>query len=171
MTSPKPFTAEELDELEQELELCTYVRLRAEYLPEDSGKLSRLIAQAREAIRLRESQCAYVECWGNYGPYGGASNEPCGWSGPRPADNVCPTCHAGYLRPTDDPAARAKRELGEFLVSNSGWTQWREDRGEEYEDERWVCQLTHATGHGHKKFRPTEHEAISAALRAAKETP
>ena len=141
MTSHKPFTAEQLDELEQELELCTYVRLRAEYLPEDSGKLSRLIAQAREEIRLRK-ECGRLAV---------------------AADKA--TCAYEALL-GDDPAARAKRELGELLIREH--VRVHRNGPSWVDEERFTCELQldvdRFVRHG-----ATEHEAITAALRAAKE--
>lgn len=157
MTDHKPFTAEQLDRIET-----------ASFFAQSSEEHEvtlRLIAQAREEIRLREELAHLAWKWlREHGDsYDQSKNE----------------CHMqlltaiGYFGRDADPAARAKRELGEWLVEDQcrafaieytgsaeggfiyGCMLWREyDRGLDAPDvEQWA---------------DTEHEAITAALRAAK---
>ncbi len=61
-----------------------------------------LTAKLEGEKRLRELM-PVLECRGHYGPYGGASNEPCGWSGSPQAlrNGCCPTCGAGWFHAKD----------------------------------------------------------------------
>lgn len=76
------------------------------------------------------------------------------------------------LTVAEEPAARAKRELGVWLVSpdGQGFSVTIKDRGPTWiSQERWRCVLRGHTS-TFTRCEPTEHEAITAALRAAKES-
>ena len=228
MTSHKPFTAEQLDELDKlgPGELLT-------------SELERLIAQAREEIRLREENARLCvdlkaavrdvvdraslqlqaqneildealkqtnllvpdQCVDIHGQhYGiascrevllalkaetGAPEDPAARA-KREVDKTMPhSANPGIAyavakaQETTDalgltsPLTRAKRELGEFLVSpeGQGFSVRIVDRGPTWiAPERWIIRLR-SSMIAITRYEPTEHEAITAALRAAKETP
>ena len=136
MTSHKPFTAEQLDEFGQRTQSPDYAIVGATY-----EEWNRLIAQAREEIRLRE-ECGRLAV---------------------AADKA--TCAYEALL-GDDPAARAKRELGELLIREH--VRVHRNGPSWVDEERFTCELQldvdRFVRHG-----ATENEAITAALRAAKE--
>lgn len=150
MTDHKPFTAEQLDELDKlgPGELLT-------------SELERLIAQAREEIRLRENAPVIAEIKELRFAY--IRGEKL-W-------RELLACVDRLVEPTEAPAARAKRELGEWLAANQGWTFATEENDRcTSESERWICMI-HASAKMVCRWGTTEHEAITAALREAKEKP
>lgn len=188
MTDPKPLTAEELDEKLELVQSGTPLLMATQV---------RLIAQAREEIRLREENARLCvglkaavrdvvdraslqlqaqneildealkqtnllvpdQCVDIHGQHYGIAS----------CREVLLALKAETGAP-EDPAARAKRELGVWLVSpdGQGFSVTIKDRGPTWiSQERWRCVLRGHTS-TFTRCEPTEHEAITAALRAAK---
>ena len=161
MTDPTPLTAEELDEKLELVQSGTPLLMATQV---------RLIAQAREEIRLREENRTLREACADLAGVivANADSVPDvvldAWG---PVDHLL-----ARLGDSDDPAARAKRELGVWLVSpdGQGFSVTIKDRGPTWiSQERWRCVLRGHTS-TFTRCEPTEHEAIAAALRAAKES-
>lgn len=138
MTSNKPFTDEELD---------TFMRREATV-----DDFERLIAQSREEIQLRarlHSWADQLRAEHNIGKF--------------IADEL--ETRMGRI---EGPAARAKRELGEWLAQHQRWAYSTEENTTNWSDaERWTC-LLFTTTMSIRRLAPTEAEAILSALQAAR---
>lgn len=152
MTDPKPFTAEQLDRIE------TASKFLAQS-PEEHEVMLRLIAQTREEIRLQgviEAVAAFLR------------------NGP-PAATVERREVLRFIcyeqQASVDPAARAKRELGEWLAEREfRMYVWMEHSERFGPAGRFQLSLRDCGRHIEGERCATKSEAITAALRAAKES-
>lgn len=163
MTDHKPFTAEQLDEFGQRTQSPDYAIVGATY-----EEWNRLIAQAREEIRLREEreERQNPELWKRIRaklaralPAVSSANLS------DAADAAMSAVFGNSPIATEGPAARAKRELGELLIREH--VRVHRNGPSWVDEERFTCELQldvdRFVRHG-----ATENEAIAAALRAAK---
>lgn len=134
MTDHKPLSDEDLRRLERESNWIGPSELKEQ-----------LIAQAREANRLREERDSRNALW----------------------DKV-DALAANVLVKAEDPAARAKRELGEWLLSEHV-DVYQTDASRYPDNKRWACWIRAASGY-RECYGPTEHDAITAAIKAARES-
>lgn len=166
MSDHKPLSDEELNELAVDTPDGSEVACGAEYW-------HRLISQARDANRLREGGAfrAGAEAFKR----AALENEEARLKrelyngthvGTAESWRQNYTCRYVEL-PTEDPAARAKRELGEWLAADY---RYRSAKLQEHGDRFRVHLIRGGYDNVTGPWCATEHEAITAALKAARES-